>query len=76
MFDWLQWTATALALVGAWLTGDHLPFHRVIGFVLYILSDVLWIIWGVKNKKPLPWGFITMYSVFTFLSARGVWNNV
>lgn len=76
MFDWLQWSATALALAGAWLTGDSFPSHRAVGFVLYIVSDVLWITWGMKTKRPVPWGFILMYTVFTFLSARGLWNNV
>jgi hypothetical protein len=73
--DWLQWPALVFALAGAWLTGDADATHRVIGFILYILSDVLWIWWGWKMKQPRPWGFILMYIVFTFLSSRGLFNN-
>lgn len=73
--EWLQWPAMVLSLGAAWLTGDADASHRAVGFVLYIVSNVLWITWGWRTKTPTPWGLIVMYLVFSFLSARGLVNN-
>lgn len=49
MMDWLdlmQWPAMVVTMAAAWLIGSRLASGRNTGFWLFLLSNVLWIIWG------------------------------
>lgn len=47
--DWvnlMQWPAMLVTLVAAWLVGSLGTGGRHAGFWLFLLSNVLWIVWG------------------------------
>lgn len=44
--DALQWPAMVVTLVAAWFVGSRLRWKRALGFWCFILSNVLWIVWG------------------------------
>ena len=51
--DWInamQWPAMAITVAAAWLVGAQRKFKRNWGFWLFLLSNVLWIIWGVHDR--------------------------
>ena len=42
----LQWPAMAVTLVAAWLVASQSKRKRNWGFWTFIVSNVLWVIWG------------------------------
>jgi hypothetical protein len=42
----LQWPAMAATLLAAWLVGSRRPPRRSLGFWIFLLSNVLWAVWG------------------------------
>jgi len=46
LLDLLQWPAMGVTVLASyWVASTH-PRKRVVGFWLYLLSNVLWSIWG------------------------------
>jgi hypothetical protein len=45
--DVLQWPAMAVTLTAAWLVASKARRRRRSGFWLYMVSNVLWIAWGI-----------------------------
>jgi lipopolysaccharide export LptBFGC system permease protein LptF len=45
--DLLQWPAMLATAVAAWAVGSSAPRRRQHGFWCFILSNVLWIAWGI-----------------------------
>ncbi len=46
LIDLLQWPAMLTTLIAAWLVGSQTRRKRNWGFCCFILSNVLWVIWG------------------------------
>jgi hypothetical protein len=46
LLDLLQWPAMGATLIAAWLTASPDTRKRNFGFWSFLLSNVLWIIWG------------------------------
>ena len=44
--DLLQWPAMAVTVIAAWLIGSLRPGRRFVGFCWFLLSKLLWVIWG------------------------------
>jgi hypothetical protein len=44
--DAIQWPAMAFTLVAAWFVASKHRVRRHWGFGLFIVSNVLWIVWG------------------------------
>lgn len=49
LIDLIQWPAMVATLVAAWLVGFESRFDRRWGFWIFVLSNVLWIIWGMHD---------------------------
>lgn len=43
----LQWPALVVTVIAAWLVSSIKRRKRAAGFWLFLLSNVLWIVWGV-----------------------------
>lgn len=43
----LQWPALVVTVIAAWLVSTERRWKRLNGFYMFLLSNVLWIIWGV-----------------------------
>ncbi|MGO4402198.1 hypothetical protein [Achromobacter sp. PAB15] len=49
MWDFLQWPAMVTSLAAAWLVASQGPGKRKAGFWVFLLSNVLWIAWGMHD---------------------------
>lgn len=53
--DWLgalQWPAMAVTIAAAWLVASTQRMRRNVGFWLFLLSNVMWIVWGLHVNAP------------------------
>jgi hypothetical protein len=44
--DLLQWPAMVVTLLAAWLVASTRPVRRLVGFWVFLASNVLWVVWG------------------------------
>ncbi len=44
--DLMQWPAMVVTLVASWLVASTQAGRRSVGFWLFLLSNVLWVVWG------------------------------
>jgi hypothetical protein len=42
----LQWPAMAITLLSAWLVASQSKRKRSVGFWLFLVSNLLWVVWG------------------------------
>ena len=70
--DLLQWPAMAVTLYAAYLVGSKRDDRRVLGFVMFVLSNVLWIAWGWHDGA---WALITLQVGLFAMNLRGILEN-
>ena len=70
--DFLQWPAMAVSLYAAWLIGSQRAGRRVFGFWMFILSNLLWIVWGVHDEA---WALIALQAALMAMNIRGIYKN-
>ena len=70
--DFVQWPAMAVSLYAAYLVGSKKAGKRIFGFWMFILSNVLWIIWGVHDEA---WALISLQVALMAMNARGIFKN-
>lgn len=62
----------AITLCAAFLVGARRANRRIFGFYTFILSNVLWIIWGVHDQA---WALITLQMGLLAMNVRGIFRN-
>jgi len=70
--DFLQWPAMLVTLFAAYLIGSKRAERRVFGFCMFILSNVLWIVWGIHDEA---WALIALQSALMVTNVRGIFKN-
>ena len=70
--DLLQWPAMVVTLLSAWLVASQRKDKRQWGFWLFLLSNLLWVIWGWHAKA---WALIALQVGLAVLNTRGVAKN-
>lgn len=70
--DWLQWPAMLATVIAAWLIASLNLRRRTIGFWCFILSNLLWTIWGWHAGA---WALIVLQVCLAVLNIRGVKKN-
>jgi hypothetical protein len=70
--DWIQWPAMVITVIAAWMIGSQRKFKRNWGFWLFLLSNVLWIIWGVGDGA---YALIVLQLALAALNIRGAVKN-
>jgi hypothetical protein len=50
LLDLVQWPAMLVTVIAAWFVASTQPRRRRIGFWLYLVSNVLWVIWGLHTQ--------------------------
>lgn len=73
--DWvnhIQWPAMAATLAAAFLVGTQSARLRLWGFGIFIVSNVLWVIWGIPEGA---WALIVLQAGLFVLNARGAKQN-
>jgi hypothetical protein len=73
--DWinlLQWPAMAVTVAAAWLVASQRKLKRNWGFWLFLLSNVLWIGWGIYDRA---YALIVLQVCLGLLNIRGAVKN-
>ena len=68
----LQWPAMLVTVVAAWLTASQAKRKREYGFWLFLVSNVLWVVWGWHDGA---YALIALQIALAFLNIRGVYKN-
>jgi hypothetical protein len=70
--DWLglvQWPAMAVTVVSAWMVASERKWKRNEGFWLFLLSNLLWVIWGIYDGA---YALILLQICLAALNIRGI----
>jgi hypothetical protein len=70
--DFLQWPAMLVTLLAAYLIGSKRAGRRVFGFGTFIVSNILWIIWGIHDEA---WALIALQAALMATNIRGIFKN-
>jgi hypothetical protein len=70
--DWVQWPAMVATVVAAWLVGSLSKRKRSIGFWCFLVSNVLWVVWGWHDGA---WALVGLQIFLAALNIRGVNKN-
>lgn len=70
--DYVQWPAMLATLLAAWLVASQQRSRRDHGFWLFLLSNVLWVIWAVPSQA---WALVVLQVGLAFSNVRGVIKN-
>ena len=70
--DLLQWPAMVVTVVAAWLVASQAKRRREAGFWCFLLSNVLWIIWGVHDHA---YALVALQVALAALNVRGAHKN-
>ena len=62
----------AITIVAAWMIASQRKFKRNWGFWLFLLSNILWIIWGVADSA---YALIALQFALAALNIRGAVKN-
>jgi len=68
----VQWPAMVITLVAAWLVGSQTKRKRNWGFWSFIVSNVLWIVWGWHDHA---YALIVLQLGLFALNVRGAKKN-
>lgn len=69
LIDLVQWPAMVTTLLAAWLVASTQVHRRNIGFWVFLLSNALWIAWGLYAGA---WALIVLQVGLAGLNIRGV----
>ena len=72
MLDLIQWPAMVVTVIAAWMVGSQRKFKRNWGFWLFLLSNVLWIVWGWNDRA---YALIVLQLCLAFINIRGAVKN-
>ncbi|UVJ41794.1 hypothetical protein NVV94_13825 [Pseudomonas sp. LS1212] len=70
--DLVQWPAMLMTVLAAWMIGSQQPRRRVSGFICFIVSNVLWAIWGYHTQA---WALIVLQFCLCAMNLRGMKKN-
>ena len=68
----VQWPAMVATIVAAWLVASRHKRRRMVGFWVFILSNILWIVWGWHASA---YALIVLQFALAALNIRGVLKN-
>lgn len=65
----LQWPAMAVTIAASWLVGSESKGRRNWGFWVFMMSNVLWVIWGIYSSAP---ALVVLQLGLAAMNIRGV----
>ena len=72
VFDLLQWPAMVVTVGAAWLVASASRSRRLAGFWIFLLSNALWILWGVHAKA---YALVLLQVCLAVMNIRGERRN-
>jgi hypothetical protein len=70
--DLLQWPAMVVTIAAAWLVSARTRRKRTFGFWVFLLSNVLWSVWGWSQDA---YALIVLQIFLAVTNIRGVFKN-
>ncbi|MDQ6646536.1 MAG: hypothetical protein M3Y93_04780 [Pseudomonadota bacterium] len=70
--DLVQWPAMVVTVVAAWYVSSRTKTRRGVGFWLFLISNVLWIVWG---WHAAAYALITLQLCLAAMNIRGAKKN-
>lgn len=67
--DFLQWPAMVASVAAAWLVASTRARRRNVGFWVFLVSNVLWVIWGWSTRA---WALIALQVILAAMNVRGL----
>jgi hypothetical protein len=67
-----QWPAMLLTVAAAWLVGSRSPRKRNLGFWVFLVSNLLWVVWGWYARA---YALIILQICLAALNIRGAKKN-
>jgi len=68
----LQWPAMATTVIAAWLVASQAKRNREIGFWCFLISNVLWMVWGWHDRA---YALVILQLALAALNVRGAYKN-
>lgn len=68
----IQWPAMVATVAAAWLVASRGKHRRMVGFWVFILSNILWVVWGWHDDAH---ALIALQVALAALNIRGVLKN-
>jgi hypothetical protein len=72
ILDLVQWPAMVVTVSAAWFVASTKRGRRQIGFWLFLLSNVMWVIWGAHAHA---YALIALQVCLAFMNIRGERKN-
>ena len=69
--DWLnllQWPAMVVTVAASWLVGSSREAWRHAGFWVFLLSNALWVAWGLHHGAP---ALVALQVALAVMNIRG-----
>jgi uncharacterized MAPEG superfamily protein len=70
--NWVQWPAMLATVLAAWLVGSTSKRKRKVGFWVFLVSNVLWVIWGFHSSA---YALILLQFCLAAINIRGARKN-
>lgn len=70
--DFVQWPAMVATIVAAWLVASQSKRKREYGFWVFLVSNVLWVIWGLHDQA---YALVALQVALAALNIRGARKN-
>jgi len=70
--DAIQWPAMLVTVVAAWMVASQIKFKRNWGFWLFLVSNGLWIVWGLVDGA---YALVVLQLCLAVLNIRGAVKN-
>lgn len=68
LLDWMQWPAMLITVLAAWFVASTQRHRRRIGFWLYLVSNALWVVWGLHSRA---YALILLQVCLAAMNVRG-----
>jgi len=72
MLGLIQWPAMIVTVMAAWMVASRTTFKRNWGFWLFLLSNVLWVVWAIPDHA---YALIVLQLCLALMNIRGAVKN-
>jgi hypothetical protein len=66
--DLIQWPAMVVTVAASWYVASTVKARRNVGFWLFIVSNVLWVVWGVHAHA---YALVALQVCLAIMNVRG-----